>query len=136
MTLTQRLTRAGAAFIIFGTAAAMLPQTGEAKATTSSTTCGTHTISYRLTTDPNFTDTYYTSTNSANQTTPPIYAAIDTGSGYQGTTADYTYTDPNATLSPASGLSTTVTTTTTGALTGTFHINGSVYTVQYTVLAQ
>ena len=112
MTLTQRLTRAGATFIVFGLVAALVPTNENAMATTGNCTT---TGSYRLTTDPTGVADQDNSTSSYN-----FYAFGNpsaTGGTYGAVTASYSLSGGGTgTLSPASGTSTRVTRIATGGL--------------------
>lgn len=78
MTLSQRLTRAGLSFIVFGTAVSLMPTNGNAIADTLTCAGG---ISYRLTTDPlGLTDTQ-PSTNAAVGTEETFYFFQSTNGG-------------------------------------------------------
>ena len=96
MTLSQRLTRAGLSFIVFGTAVSLMPTDGMAIADTSTCVGG---ISYRLTTDASgLTDTqpptnvpvgtqetfYFFQSTSTGTFLPvtPVTPSIFTSSGY------------------------------------------------------
>lgn len=131
MTLTQRLTRAGATFIILGTAAVLVPQNGEAKATTSSGNCSTQTPFYKLTTSPDFSDTSGATTAVGAAVT--VYAASSTnGTDYTAAGSTFSYTGGGTNLSNASGTSTTISTPAAGSytLTGMYSGISLTYPVQ------
>jgi hypothetical protein len=122
MTLTQRLTRAGATFIILGAAALLIPQNDAAQATTATSSCAKTNPFYRLTTNPSpFSDTVGATV--AINTSVVVYAASSSdGTNYTATTASFSYSDPKGTVTPTSGISTSVSSPAVGdyTLTGTF----------------
>lgn len=144
MTLSQRLTRAGAAFVIFGFAAALLPQQNEAtKAAVNSGTCPSPPpLLYRLTTNnaPNFPAT--ASASITHKLPATIYAAASTdGIHYTAATASYQYTGTNVMIFPSSGTATTLTVHDnsgkgdgTFALVGTFTGNNTTKIVSYPIV--
>ena len=139
MTLTQRLTRAGATFIVFGIAAAVLPQQdGAAQATTLSGQCGSTTVYYRLTEDPSGATGTVTTTSVASKTSITLYSFYSIGAGDKFLAAEPTTTYsfsplPGTTLSVfnSSGVSTTFTPPVPGTVTANIHAYGSTYIVTY-----
>ena len=137
MTLTQRLTRAGATFIVFGIAAAVLPQqNGAAQATTASGLCGTTTVQYRLTEDPNGVTDSGTTTSVASKTSITLYSFYSTGGSFlhADSTTTYLFSPSDITTLPvfnSSGASTTFTPPVPGTVTANIHANGLTYTVTY-----
>lgn len=143
MTPSQRLTRAGATFIILGFAAALLPQQNEAaKAAMNPGACTTPPPSYRLTTNnaPNFPAT--PSALITHKLPVTVYAATSTdGIKYTAAAASYRYTGANVTSSTSSGTATTLAlhdnsgkSDGTFALVGTFTGNATTNIVSYPVV--
>ena len=108
MTLTQRLTRAGATFIVFGVVAAILPQqNGSAQAVTDPGTCNNTTAYYKLTEGGSSTDSTSSTVTSIQNATVNAFASSD-NSNFHSVSASYSYTGDGANLSTTIGSSTTV----------------------------
>ena len=137
MTLTQRLTRAGATFIVFGIAAAVLPQqNGAAQATTASGLCGTTTVQYRLTKDSGGQTDSGTTTSVVSTTPITLYSFYSIGGSFLAAepTTTYSFSPLNATTLPvfnSSGASTTFTLAVPGRVTANIHAYGSTHIVTY-----
>ena len=138
MTLTQRLTRAGATFIVFGIAAAVLPQQdGAAQATTVDGPCVPPTAQYRLTANSDGTDSGAT-TSVASKTSITLYSFYSIGAGDKFLAAEptttYSFSPLDVTASSvfnSSGVSTTFTPPVPGTVTANIHAYGSTYIVTY-----
>ena len=136
MTLTQRLTRAGATFIVFGIAAAVLPQqNGAAQATTVDGPCVPPTAQYRLTANSDGTDSGAT-TSVASKTSITLYSFYSTGGSFlhADSTTTYSFSPFDVTASSvfnSSGASTTFTPPVPGRVIANIHANGLTYTVTY-----
>ena len=133
MTLTQRLTRAGATFIIFGVAAAVLPQqNGAARAVTDSGTCNKQPFYYRLTEGGSSTNTTSSTVASGKTVTIDAFTSAD-NSTFSPANASYTFN--GGSLSTSSGISTTVT---GGSVPGNYTLTGTftdttTHTVDYPI---
>ena len=139
MTLTQRLTRAGATFIVFGIAAAVLPQQdGTAQATTLSGQCGSTTVYYRLTEDPSGATGTVTTTSVASKTSITLYSFYSIGAGDNFLAAEptttYSFSSSAGITLPvfsSPGASTTGTPAGPGTVTATIVVPGSTHIVTY-----
>ena len=140
MTLTQRLTRAGATFIVFGIAAAVLPQqNGAAQATTASGLCGTTTVQYRLTEDSSgATDSGSSQKFISSITSITLYSLYSTGGNFLAADPATTYRFSSLAgdaLQPftSPGASTTGTPAGPGTVTATIVVPGSTHIVTYDI---
>ena len=139
MTLTQRLTRAGATFIVFGIAAAVLPQqNGAAQATTASGLCGTTTVQYRLTGNPDGTDSGSSQKFISSITSITLYSLYSTGGNFLAADPATTYRFSSLAgdaLQPftSPGASTTGTPAGPGTVTATIVVPGSTHIVTYDI---
>lgn len=129
MTLSQRLTRAGLTFILFGTVAAVLPQqSGAARADVC--TIGGHTYAIYQSGSSTTSPTYHQSVGSAVAYT----AALDTPGNVQGTITGIPV--GGATVVPNPGNPVTVTTPVAGdgaSLSATYTSGATTYTATATV---
>ena len=138
MTLTQRLTRAGATFIVFGVVAAILPQqNGSAQAVTNSADCSGVSVHYRLTEGSAANDTTQASVNHGTSVVVNAFPATNDGP-YSATNVLFSYTGGSGNLSPTSGSTTTISTPFSGnySLSGTFTNSGdnSQHIVSYPII--
>ena len=137
MTISQRLTRAGLTFILFGTVAAVLPQqSGAVRADT----CVTPTGSYRLTSHADCTTDASTAIiSNSPPTTIPLYTCFAAdGTNFGPDSSNFSITVGNtATLSPSSGTTTTVSHANNGpgndTVTSTSTQGSITYTAQYAI---
>ena len=140
MTLSQRLTRAGLVFVLFGTVAAVLPQQSGAARADDCTITG---AVYRLTSNQSCSPDSSTATIHNSSTNGSTSIVLYTCFAANGTifvshnAASYSITGGHASVSPTSGPMTTVsangTSTGTDTVTSTDTINGTTYTAHYTI---
>ena len=133
MTLTQRLTRAGATFIVFGVVAAILPQqNGAAQATTVTGLCNMVAVSYRLTENSDKTDSGPAKVV-ASGTPVTLYSfySSDGGNTYSPASANYTYVTTSGTINLGFGTSVTFAPASSGTVTALVIGNGTVQAVTY-----
>ena len=141
MTLSQRLTRAGLTFILFGTVAAALPHQDDAAHATDD--CTKPPATYRLTTDsggntPSTTTTISLTGANGVPKTVVLYTFFNTGATratFSAVGSNFTATGA-VTVNPAVGMTTTVTGTGTGSgvVTSTYTPGGITYTATENVV--